>query len=165
MPGPALSILGIFSCLLIATLPGRCIISLYRWRIRRIRAQKRDSLQGSQEADTPPANSPLQMSQMPPFLVLFCSGLNYVPPSPKIHIVVDCCCLVSKSYPTLCNPMDCSPPGPSHGILQARILEWVAIPFCRASSPPRDWTHVSCIAGRYFTVWATKEARRWSHLC
>ena len=45
----------------------------------------------------------------------------------------------------------CSPPGYSvHGILQTRILEWVAIPFSRGSSQPRDWTHVSCIAGRLF---------------
>ena len=55
--------------------------------------------------------------------------------------------------------MDCSPLGSSvHGILQARILEWVAIPFLRVSSQPRDWTQVSCIAGRFFTIWATKEA-------
>ena len=49
-----------------------------------------------------------------------------------------------QSCPTLCNPMDCSPPGSSvHGILQARILEWVAMPSSRGSSQPRDWTHVS----------------------
>ena len=55
--------------------------------------------------------------------------------------------------------MDCSLPGSSvHGILQARILEWVAIPFSRGSSWPRDWTWVSCIAGRFFTIWATREA-------
>ena len=52
-----------------------------------------------------------------------------------------------------CDAMDCSPPGSSvHGILQARILEWVAIPFSRGSSQPRDRTHVSCIAGRFFTA-------------
>ena len=46
-----------------------------------------------------------------------------------------------------CNPMDCSPTGSSiHGISQARILEWVAIPFSRGSSQPRDWTHVSCVS-------------------
>ena len=45
-----------------------------------------------------------------------------------------------------------------HGILQARILEWVAFPFSRGSSQPKDQTHVSCIAGRFFTSWATKEA-------
>ena len=52
--------------------------------------------------------------------------------------------------------MNHSPPGSSvHGILQARILEWVAIPFSRGSSWPRDQTKVFCIAGRVFTVWAT----------
>ena len=56
--------------------------------------------------------------------------------------------------------MDCSPPGFSvNRILQARILEWVAIPFSRGSSQPRDWTQVSCIASRFFTVWATREAQ------
>ena len=48
---------------------------------------------------------------------------------------------------TLCDPVDCNPPGSSvHGILQARILEWVAMPSSRGSSQPRDWTHVSCIS-------------------
>ena len=54
----------------------------------------------------------------------------------------------------------CSLPGSSvHGILQAGILEWVAISFSRGSSQPRNWTQVSCITGRLFTVWATREAR------
>ena len=53
--------------------------------------------------------------------------------------------------------MDCSPPDSSvHGILQARILEWVAIPFSRGSSRPRDWTQISCSAGVFFTVWVTR---------
>ena len=57
---------------------------------------------------------------------------------------------------TLCDPMDCSLPGSSvHGILQARILERIAVPFSRGSSQPRDGTQVtlvvSCIAGRFFT--------------
>ena len=52
--------------------------------------------------------------------------------------------------------MDCSPPGSSvHGSLQARILEWVAIPLSRGSSQPRDQTQVSHNAGRFFTIWAT----------
>ena len=56
-------------------------------------------------------------------------------------------------------PLDHSPPGSSvHGILQARVLEWVAIPFSRGSSRPRDQTHVSCSAGWFFTIWATREA-------
>ena len=59
--------------------------------------------------------------------------------------------LAVQSCPTLFDPMDCSPPGFSvHGILQARILKWVAIPFSRGSSQLRDQTHVSCIAGRLF---------------
>ena len=57
---------------------------------------------------------------------------------------------------TLCDPIDYSPQGSSvHGILQARVLEWVAISFSRGSSWPRDRTQVSCIVGRRFTVWAT----------
>ena len=65
-------------------------------------------------------------------------------------------CEFTQSRLTLCDPVDCSPPGSSiHGILQARILEWVAISFSRGSSQPRDWTQVSCIAGRYFNLWAT----------
>ena len=45
-----------------------------------------------------------------------------------------------------------------HGILQVRVLEWVAIPLSGGSPQPRDWTWVSCIAGRFFTIWATREA-------
>ena len=60
---------------------------------------------------------------------------------------------VAQSYLTLCNPMDCSPPGSSvYGILQARILEWVATPFSRGSSQPRDRTQGSCIASRSFII-------------
>ena len=58
-----------------------------------------------------------------------------------------------------CDPMDCSPPGSSvHGILQARVLEWVAISFSRESSWPRDQTQFPHIAGGCFTLWATREA-------
>ena len=53
---------------------------------------------------------------------------------------------VAQLCPTLCIPMDCNPPGSSvHGILQARILEWIAIPFSKGSFPSRDQTQVSCI--------------------
>ena len=66
----------------------------------------------------------------------------------------------TQSCPTVCDPVDCSPPGSSvHGILQARMLEWVAVPFCRGSSRPRDWTRACCIAGRFFTIRATREAQ------
>ena len=61
---------------------------------------------------------------------------------------------------TLCDSMDRSPPGSSvHGIPQARILEWIAIPFSRGSSPCRDQTLVSCTAGRFLTIKATREAQ------
>ena len=67
--------------------------------------------------------------------------------------------LVPQLWPALCHTTDCTPPGSSvHGILQARILEGVAIFFSRRSSRPRDWTQVSCIADRFFTIWATREA-------
>ena len=67
--------------------------------------------------------------------------------------------LVAQSCPSLCDPMDYSLPGSSvHGILQARILEWVAILFSRGSSRPRYKTQVSHISGRFFTVRATREA-------
>ena len=60
---------------------------------------------------------------------------------------------------TFCNPMDFT----ANGILQARILEWVAFPFFRESSQPRDGTQVSRIVGRFFTSWATREAQEfWS---
>ena len=64
------------------------------------------------------------------------------------HMVVGC-----QLCPTLCDPMDCSPPGPSgHGISQARMLEWIAISFSRGSSWLRDQTCISCIAGEFFTT-------------
>ena len=60
---------------------------------------------------------------------------------------------VAQSCPTLCDPVDCSPQGSSfHGILQARILEWVAISFSRGSSRPRNQTQVSRIVGRRFNL-------------
>ena len=61
---------------------------------------------------------------------------------------------VAQSSPTLCDPMVCSPPGSSvHGILQARILEWVAIFSSRGSFPPKNQSWISCIAGGFFTIW------------
>ena len=69
--------------------------------------------------------------------------------------------LVAQSCQTLCDPMDCSLPGSSvHGILQVRISEWVSISFSRRSFWPWDWTQVACIAGRFFTIWATREAQQ-----
>ena len=64
-----------------------------------------------------------------------------------------------SSVRLFCDPMDYT----VHGILQARILEWVAFPFSRGSSQPRDQTQVSCIAGGFFTPWATGAAQEyWS---
>ena len=81
-----------------------------------------------------------------------------------MFIVCMCVCSVIKSYSTLCDPMDCSLPGSSvHRTLQASLLEWVAISSSRGSSPPRDRTcisHVSCIAGGFFTTSVTWEAHR-----
>ena len=62
---------------------------------------------------------------------------------------------VTQSYLTLCDPMDYT----VHGILQVRMLEWVAIPFSRGSSQPRDRTQVSCIAGGFFTSGDTRETQ------
>ena len=59
--------------------------------------------------------------------------------------------------PTLCDPMDYT----VHGILQPRVLEWLAFPFSRRPSQPRDQTQVSRIAGGFFTSWATKEAQEY----
>ena len=65
--------------------------------------------------------------------------------------------LVAQSFPTLCDPMDFSPPSSSvHEISQAWILERVAMPSSRRSSQLRDQTRVFCIVGRFFTVWATR---------
>ena len=78
-----------------------------------------------------------------------------------IHLTSQCQILmgivkvkVAQSCPTLCDPKDYT----VHGILQARILKWVAIPFSRVSSQSRNQTRVSCIAGGFFTNWAIREA-------
>ena len=74
--------------------------------------------------------------------------------APKVKVKVIVGSVVSDSL----WPLDCSPPGSSvHRILSTRILDWVAIPICRGSSWPRDWSRVSCIAGRFVTIWATRE--------
>ena len=62
---------------------------------------------------------------------------------------------VAQLCPALWDPMDYI----VHGILRARILEWVAVPFSGGSSQPRDPTHVSHIVGRFFSVWTTREAQ------
>ena len=70
-------------------------------------------------------------------------------------------CLAAQSCPTPCDPMNCSLSGSSvHGILQARILTWVAISFSSGCSWPRAWTWVSCIVRGVFTIWATWESHK-----
>ena len=86
--------------------------------------------------------------------------ISYVSHS-GIWVLYHCCLAAAaakllQSCPTLCNTVDWSPPGSSvRGILQTRILEWIAMPSSRGPSQPRDQTLVFCIAGRSFTIWAT----------
>ena len=95
-----------------------------------------------------------------PFQGVFCQGCIWAEVFSSInshcmcvYVCVCVCVLVTQSYLTLCDPMDCSPPGSSvHGILQARILEWNAITFSRGSSWSRDQIWVSWIASRFFTI-------------
>ena len=88
-----------------------------------------------------------------------CADPGNLQPQVKFHQLL----LVAQSCLTLCNCMDCNLSGSSvHGILQARILEWVDVPSFKGSSRPRDWTQVSHIAGRFCTIWAIREAHNWS---
>ena len=81
-----------------------------------------------------------------------------------LHLVFYYCVLVAQSCLTLCNPMDCRPPGPSvHGISQARILEWVAIHFSRGSSWPRDQTQVSRLSNWAHTLRAHTHTHTHTH--
>ena len=69
------------------------------------------------------------------------------------NILLCVCVLVAQPCPTVFDLMDCSPPGSSVcGVLQARILEWVAISFSGGSFQPRNRTQVSCLEGIFFTV-------------
>ena len=95
-------------------------------------------------------------------------GFSFSSLSPFIYsffIFIQYMLLVAKLCLTLCNPMDCNPPPgfTVHEILQARTLEWVVVPFSRGFSWPGGWTWVFCITGRFFTIWATKEAH-WVHI-
>ena len=126
--------------------------------------------QGLQEHATTTVAHELSCSSVCEILFLN-QGSN---PSPCIAKVLVAQSYPTLSYPTLCSPMDCSPSCSSVcGILQARILEWVANTFSRESPQPRDWTWVSHIAGRFlitgpprkspgltFKVW--KMERSWS---
>ena len=95
--------------------------------------------------------------------ILHLSSVSWTALLNLVMCVCVCVCVwaqLPQLCPTLCNPMDHSVPGSSvHGILQARILEWVIMPSCKGSFWPGDGTHVSCVAGRFFTHWATWEAQ------
>ena len=86
------------------------------------------------------------------FLFGFLSVLRLVHLQKRAKVKVN-----AKLCPTLCNPMDYI----VHGIFQARILEYVAFPFSRGSSQPRDWTQLPHIAGGFFTSWATSKAQEY----
>ena len=103
---------------------------------------------------THPSLGPLRNSCVShPSYATFSSWVDGVSTEPKSECVS--CSVLSNSLVT---PLDCSPPGSLvHRILQAWILEWVAIPFSRGLSLPKDWTQVSCIASRLSTFWATRE--------
>ena len=96
------------------------------------------------------------------FSPYFISAVNYIFCCPSVkpfhnaNMIQTCGQLVkvAQSCLTLCDPVGYT----VHGILQAGILEWIAFPFSRGSSQPRDWTQVSHITGRFFTSWATREA-------
>ena len=106
-------------------------------------------------------------SPLPLSFLAWLSGPLTIWPSPAFHIFFPLHSFtlsglwwysVAQSCLALCDPMDCSPPGSSvHGISQAMenglpLLEWVAISFFRGSSSPKDQTHISCTAGRFFTT-------------
>ena len=97
-------------------------------------------------------------------LVWECKGWCYSsrPDIRRALVLDECHALHVKSLRlclTLCSTRDCSLPGSSvQGIFQARILEWVTMPFSRESFLPRDWTQVPWIAGGFFTIWVTREA-------
>ena len=96
-------------------------------------------------------------------MMIWCCYLNVMvygnESGPSVSLCM--CMLVTQLCPTLCNPMDSSLPGSSvRGILQARTLEWIPIPFSKGSFRPRDQTWVSCVTGGFFTVWATRNGER-----
>ena len=90
----------------------------------------------------------LQMQRPKQFIIIYLS-LTDAKTKSEVKFIQSCL--------TLCDPMVYT----VHGILQATVLEWVAIPFFRWSSQPRDWIQVSRIAGKFFTSWATREAQKY----
>ena len=82
----------------------------------------------------------------------------------KYRISQSCYCLLAESYPTFCDPIDCSPQGSFvHKIPQARIVEWVPISFSRGSFQPRDWNHISCIGGQILCFTGGSEGKEFTY--
>ena len=97
-----------------------------------------------------PPQPPCHLSRVPQRTRLSSLYYKQLPP-------ILCVCVKLLSCIRLFNPMGCSLPGSSvNGILQARIMEWIAIPFPRESYWPRNQTQVSCIVGGFSTIWATR---------
>ena len=111
-----------------------------------------------------PLNLPFQSGVLP-FLPHQVSGgwLSAIQPAVLSPCSVNVCvCGGRTGVPDSLWPIDCSLPGSAtHGLLQARILEWVAIPFSWNCLQHGDWTRVSCAAGRFFTTWATRKVLTW----
>ena len=107
------------------------------------------SLWGCKQSDTP---EQLNWTELIPLKwnlssQILWSNLCWYSIEPPVILYEWSCVLSHFSRPTLCYPMDCSPLGSSlHGIVQVRLLKWVAMPFCSGSSWPRAWTHVSCVS-------------------
>ena len=94
----------------------------------------------------------LYQKRLPPFSYRKKNLIEVISESESVS-----CSVMSSSL----RPMDCSLPGFSvHGVLQAGLLEWLAIPFSRGSSQPRDWTRTSCTEGSFYTIWTTREAQK-----
>ena len=105
------------------------------------------------QSDTPPHTEVLNSTPSPA-------------ENPPVTPQCVCACSVAQSCQTLCSPMNCSQPGSSvHGVLQARILEWVAIPFTRGSFQSRDRTRDFWIAGGFFTTDPPGKPRKSSLQC
>ena len=104
--------------------------------------------------------SPACSSKQPTYWLMFRKHIELLR---KVGAELVTCGQVCVLSLTLCDPMDCSPPGTSaRGIFQARILEWVAVSYSRESSQPRDWTHVSCIGTQILYHYTTWDALSWS---
>ena len=125
----------------------------------RHRSEEKSFLSSAQWEESPWAARKTQHCPLSLRRVRLCDPIDSSSPPASLGSEEDPAPSVPQSCPTLWDHMDCSPPDCCvREILQVKILEWVARPSSRGSSPPRDRTQVSCIAGTFFTIWATREA-------